>query len=358
MRARAIAGARSRSALGRRCVALGAVRGARPRRRSRGAPRRASRAAPLAAPAPASRRRRLRPARRRRRCSRRRAGHGRRADLRGRGARLGDAQRQAPDRELRPAAERRRRAANRAAIKAAVHDARLLAHAHRAPARQPRLELLADVGGPYILAPVGGTLRSHGKDDRALRLLRAGRPRLRQARHALHRRAAGHAHRLRQRAGRRAAHARARRASPTTGRSTTAARSYEAFSFNAERLSRAGALRVSLLLPLARVAGGEELRRRSRAAELGLVAQRISRRFTLSPSAFPAYIRLVRTLTHALVYVRSGSRTLAGSTRDDARQAARLGARALPRRRLRGRPRSRRRRRAGSVRVHVLVAVH
>jgi len=49
-------------------------------------------------------------------------------------------------------------------------------------------------------------------------------------------------------------------------------------------------------------------------AELGLIAQRISRRFALSPASFSPYIKLVRTLTNGLVYIRSGSHTLAGST--------------------------------------------
>jgi hypothetical protein len=51
-----------------------------------------------------------------------------------------------------------------------------------------------------------------------------------------------------------------------------------------------------------------------KASEMGVVAQRISRQFVLSPAAFGSYIRLVHTMTHALVYVRAGSQTLAGST--------------------------------------------
>jgi hypothetical protein len=89
---------------------------------------------------------------------------------------------------------------------------------------------------------------------------------------------------------------------------------YEAYSFKAEAYP-SGRLRISLLLPLASDLEAKTCEQ-IRAAELGLVAQRISRRFTLSQSAYPPYIKLVHTMTHALVYVRSGSRTLAGSSHD------------------------------------------
>src|ERR1039458_3066088 len=51
----------------------------------------------------------------------------------------------------------------RAAINAAVTSL-VFSHTHIVRLRVNRgSELLADVGGPYILAPVGGTLRSHGR---------------------------------------------------------------------------------------------------------------------------------------------------------------------------------------------------
>ena len=49
-------------------------------------------------------------------------------------------------------------------------------------------KLLVDVGGPYALAPVHGTLRSGGQRRRALLLRDPGRRRLHEARAAVHRR--------------------------------------------------------------------------------------------------------------------------------------------------------------------------
>ena len=46
----------------------------------------------------------------------------------------------------------------------------------------------------------------------------------------------------------------------------------------------------------------------------GKVSQRISRRFALSPSTLPTFVRLAGTLTGARLYVRSGSHQLAGSS--------------------------------------------
>ena len=48
--------------------------------------------------------------------------------------------------------------------------------------------------------------------------------------------------------------------------------------------------------------------------ELGDVARRISRRFVLSPTNFSAYIKATAPLTGGLLYIRSGSRQLAGGT--------------------------------------------
>jgi hypothetical protein len=88
---------------------------------------------------------------------------------------------------------------------------------------------------------------------------------------------------------------------------------YEAYSFNASAYP-SGRLRVSLLLPVPRSLSATSCTK-IKAAELGLVAQRISRRFKLSPSTFAPYIKLTHTMTHALIYVRSGSHTIAGSSR-------------------------------------------
>ncbi len=198
-----------------------------------------------------------------------------------------------------------------AAIKAAVHTL-VYSHTHIVRLRVSRgSDLLYDEGGPYILAPIEGRLRVHGKevghfvfsvqDDLGyVKLVTRfiGAPLM-----------------LRTDSGN----------VPVEGLVTPGPESvpdhgpvqyrganYEAYSFKATAYP-SGRLRVSLLMPIA-----ASLPSKScvaiKAAELGLVAQRISRRFKLTPSAFASYIRLVTTLTHAQVYVRGGSRNLAGST--------------------------------------------
>ncbi|MFI4985210.1 MAG: hypothetical protein ACHQAV_04380 [Solirubrobacterales bacterium] len=172
--------------------------------------------------------------------------------------------------------------------------------------------VLADVGGPYILAPVSGTLRFHGRpvgryvlsvqDDLGyVKLVTRfiGAP-------------------LVLRTGSRTVPVEGVLApgpasipdhGPVSYRNTT----YEAFSFNATAFP-SGPLRISLLLPIPRsLAANTCAEINSR--ELGRVAQRISRRFALAPGNFSAYIEVTRTLTGGLIYIRSGSRQLAGSTR-------------------------------------------
>lgn len=200
-----------------------------------------------------------------------------------------------------------------AAIKAAVHTL-VYSHTHIVRLRVSRGSvLLADDGGPYILAPVSGRLRSHGKevghfvfsvqDDLGYVKLETrfvGAPLV-----------------MRTDAGSVPVEGLVKPGPdtiPDHGPVSYAGTNYEAYSFKANAYP-SGRLRISLLLPLP---GGLAARTcdQIKAAELGLVAQRISRRFTLSQAAYPPYIKLVNTMTHALVYVRSGSRTLAGSSHD------------------------------------------
>ena len=198
-----------------------------------------------------------------------------------------------------------------AAIEAAVH-ALVYSHTHIVRLRVSRgSQLLSDVGGPYILAPIAGTLRVRGEtiahfvfsvqDDlgyvklvtRFLAtplILRSGS-----------------------------------RNVPIEGLLTPGPASvpdrgpvryhgtdYVAYSFSAQAYPR-GRLRISLLLAVTR-----SLQARScyaiKADELGLVARRVSLRFKLTATAFAEYVRLVSTLTHAQVYMRAGSRTLAATT--------------------------------------------
>lgn len=170
-------------------------------------------------------------------------------------------------------------------------------------------ELLADVGGPYIIAPVTGTLRLHGRtigryvlsvqDDLGFVKLETrfvGAP-------------------LVMRLGARGipleglvagppqipAHG------PVRYRGTT----YQAFSFDALAFP-SGMLRISLLVPLPAGIARESCPQ-VRSNELAVVAERISRRFALAPSNFLTYLKLVRSLTGGMLYIRSGSRQLAAT---------------------------------------------
>lgn len=172
--------------------------------------------------------------------------------------------------------------------------------------------LLADVGGPYILAPVSGTLHLHGRaigryvlsvqDDLgyvkletryvgAPLIMRSGSQQIPVEGQLTPGPASIPAH------------------GPVTYRHVI----YQAFSFNAGAYP-AGPLRISLLLPLPAGLSAKSCAE-IKGQELGVVAQRVSRRFKLSPSDFSTYVGLVHVLTGGLAYVRQGSHQLAGSTR-------------------------------------------
>lgn len=200
----------------------------------------------------------------------------------------------------------------RAAVSAAVNSL-VFSHTHVVRLRVSRGGVvLADVGGPYILAPVSGTLRFHGRpvgsyelsvqDDLGyVKLVKRfiGAP-------------------LLLRSGSRTVPVEGVLAPgpakiPDHGPVRYRNVAYEAFSFDASAFP-SGPLRISLLLPLPSSPTAEscaEINDR----ELARVAQRISRRFALAPGNFSAYIDVTRTLTDGLIYIRAGSRQLAGSTR-------------------------------------------
>jgi hypothetical protein len=174
--------------------------------------------------------------------------------------------------------------------------------------------LLADVGGPYIIAPISGSLRLRGRtighyvlsvqDDLGYVKLETrfiGAP--------LVMRAGSHGIPVEGLVSPGPA------SIPEHGPVDYRHVSYQAFSFSA-RAFPDGPLRISLLLQLPASLTSETCAEVTR-EEMGLVAQRISRRFALSPGDFDAYIKLTQTLTGGLVYIRSpsGSRLLAGSTR-------------------------------------------
>lgn len=170
-------------------------------------------------------------------------------------------------------------------------------------------KVLADVGGPYIIAPVAGTLRLEGRtiaryvlsvqDDLGYVKLETryiGVP-------------------LVMRAYGRGVPIEGLVPGPTDIPESGPVRYrgvvYRAFSFDAQAFP-SGTLRISLLVPLpAGLARESCLTIESH--ELGTVAQRISRRFALAPSDFAKYVRLVDTMTDGRAYVRQGSRQLAGA---------------------------------------------
>jgi hypothetical protein len=198
-----------------------------------------------------------------------------------------------------------------AAIKAAVTS---LVYSHTHIVRLRVLagkKLLADVGGPYILAPLSGTLSPHGhtigryvmsvQDDvgyvkietrfiGAPVVLRTG----------------------------------ARNVPieglvtpgpvkiPEHGPVTYKHVIYQAYSFEANRFPK-GPLHISVLVPLP--AGlAEKPCSVIKSSELAVIARRISGQLSLSPANFQTYVDLVRTDTNGLLYVRAGSRQFAGST--------------------------------------------
>ncbi len=178
-------------------------------------------------------------------------------------------------------------------------------------------KLLSDIGGPYIIAPVSGVLRSHGRaiahfvfsvqDDLGYVKLETrflGAPLV-----------------LRTSSGQVPIEGQLQPGPariPDRGPVSYHGVHYEAFSFNAKAFP-SGRLRISILLTLPR-----SVRTQScvqvKADELARVAQRISRRFSLTPSVFGPFVRLAHAVTEEYVYVRAGSRTLAGSTRSTPRK--------------------------------------
>jgi hypothetical protein len=200
---------------------------------------------------------------------------------------------------------------NRAGVSEAVKSL-VFSHTHVVRLRVTRGgEVLADVGGPEILAPVSGSLRRGGRtvghyvlsvqDDLGYvklvtrftgvpLLLREGSRTLPVA----------------------GAVSPGPASIPAHGPVAYKGRTYEAFSLDA-RAFPAGALRISLLVPvhagLSHSSCGE-----IKVTELGDVARRISRRFVLSPASFSSYIKATAPLTGGLLFIHSGSRQLAGST--------------------------------------------
>jgi hypothetical protein len=200
---------------------------------------------------------------------------------------------------------------HQAATKAAVTKL-VYSHTHIVRLRVIRgSKLLADVGGPYVLAPLGGTLRLHGRvvghyllsvqDDLGYVKIEThfiGAP-------------------LVMRIGAKAIPvdgllAPGPAAIPEHGPVRYRHVTYQAYSFDASAFP-SGLLRISVLVPLP-AALAQQSCTLIRNSELAFVARRVFGRLVLSHVGFPTGVALVHTLTRGLFYVRAGSRQLAGSS--------------------------------------------
>jgi hypothetical protein len=170
--------------------------------------------------------------------------------------------------------------------------------------------VLADVGGPYILAPISGNLRLRGRT--LGRYVFSVQDDLGYVK--LENRFIGYPLILRQ-GGRpiplEGTIAPGAATIPDHGPVLYRRASYEAFSFNAHAFP-SGALKVTMLVPTPRssTAGCAAVT----VSELSRVAQTVWHRFTVLRAPVSSYIRTLHGLTDGLIYVRAGSRQLAGST--------------------------------------------
>jgi len=172
--------------------------------------------------------------------------------------------------------------------------------------------VLADVGGPYIIAPVGGVLRLRGRpvgdyelsvqDDLGYVKLASrfiGVPLVMYS---------------------------GNRPLPLEGTLSTPAasipldgpvryrgKSYQVFSFTAKAFP-SGRLRISLLVPAPGSPSAALSCQQIKVAELGRIAERIWLRYRLAGAPASAYVHSVESLIGGLAYVRMGSHQIAGST--------------------------------------------
>jgi hypothetical protein len=219
-----------------------------------------------------------------------------------------------------------REAAN--AVTEAVHGL-VYSHTHIVRLRVTQGgRLLADIGGPYIIAPVGGSLRFHGRvvgtyllsvqDDLGFV--------------GLERRLVGLPLILHVGAVRVPLQGTTRTGSvaiPDRGAVVIRGAHFQAYSFDAKAFPT-GVVRISLLLPAGRgsgAGGGSGVGGRPSAgggsalscaavkvAEVGRIARLIWLRFVLDGTSNSSFVTFTQSHTGALTYLREGLRQIAGST--------------------------------------------
>jgi hypothetical protein len=219
-----------------------------------------------------------------------------------------------------------REAAN--AVTEAVHGL-VYSHTHIVRLRVTQGgKLLADIGGPYIIAPVGGSLRFHGRvvgtyllsvqDDLGFV--------------GLERRLIGIPLILHVGAVRVPLQGTTRTGSvaiPDRGAVVIRGAHFQAYSFDAKAFPT-GVVRISLLLPAGRgsgAGGGSGVGGRPSAgggsalscaavkvAEVGRIARLIWLRFVLDGTSNSSFVTFTQSHTGALTYLREGLRQIAGST--------------------------------------------
>jgi hypothetical protein len=172
--------------------------------------------------------------------------------------------------------------------------------------------MLTDVGGPYIIAPVAGTLRLHGhsvgryllsvQDDLGYVKLESRYVGAPIVLHMGTRRLPIEGTATITSAGLPAV-------APVSYRGS----SFEAFSFDA-RAFPTGILHITLLVPTSHVKATTSCDAIA-AAELGQIGQSIWARYALASAPSAAYVRAIANLTGGLAYVREGAHLIAGSSR-------------------------------------------
>jgi hypothetical protein len=213
----------------------------------------------------------------------------------------------------------------REAANAATEAVHQLVYSHTHIVRLRVLQggkLLADIGGPYIIAPVGGSLHYHGQmvgtyllsvqDDLGFV--------------GLERRLVGVPLILHVGAVRVPLQGTTRTGSvaiPDRGAVVIRGAHFQAYSFDAKAFPT-GVVRISLLLPMGRglgAKGGSGAGRGSalscaavKVAEVGRIARLIWLRFVLDGTSNSSFVTFTQSHTGALTYLREGLRQIAGST--------------------------------------------